>query len=543
MKVFSVDEFGEFGSLPSIISAVLAIASIGLFFGLLGYVFEHISLQVSVIQPRLFRDYWSNIHFLGKSDKREFSSLDRKLSSWSIRKIEWWKGLLAKITEPQPDLIFSQHKKKADSEFSTGDLFDLASGRMIGQNLISPSDLTSKFKPMVLKIAETTVSPKGLRRLAFEKLVARLLERFIFSRLIWILYLLLSISLVSSVYLIELERNLVGIAIPYSEVISAAVASVASAVTLLFVWQWQKSSKELFERRPDERILIFLVYLVLALLYLFYFEAILNPPLFYVFGEQETAFPKEWIGSWAIWTEWFLFSSILIGLGYIFIHRECEVVNTYFYDNLSPESGASQVSPFKDPYDEPFWLKKEKVKAYWVLRFMYFWHYEITTNLHPDWERVEVWVDAEKGTPKWVVTDYHYRELWYNVKETLPLLYVKFFINFHTPVPIVDLAETEFISDVFSQKSRALFRAAITGKALKTVENLRPKETSMKFWTTLHSADWVLLYGLPNLASKFCSQLPWTYWRYPRGLEKAETYLQKPAVTLEDQPIPTRKKS
>jgi hypothetical protein len=187
-----------------------------------------------------------------------------------MRKAEWWKGLLAKITEPQPDLIFSQHEKKANSGFSRGDLFDLASGRMIGQNLISPSDLASKFKPMVLKIAETTVNPKGVRRLAFEELLARFLERFIFSRLIWIVYLVLSISLVSSVYLIDLERNLTGIALLYSEVISAAVASLASAVTLLFVWQWQKSSKELFERRPDERILIFLVYIVLALLYLFF---------------------------------------------------------------------------------------------------------------------------------------------------------------------------------------------------------------------------------------------------------------------------------
>jgi hypothetical protein len=108
---FLSEVFG-FGSLPSIISAVLAIASIGLFFGLLGYVSEHISLEVSVIQPRLFRDYWSNIHILGKSDKREYSSLDRKLSSWSIGKAEWWKGLLGKITEPQPDLIFRNTRKR-----------------------------------------------------------------------------------------------------------------------------------------------------------------------------------------------------------------------------------------------------------------------------------------------------------------------------------------------------------------------------------------------------------------------------------------------
>jgi len=177
------------------------------FFGLLGYVFEHISLRITVTHPRLFRDYWSNIHFLGKSDKREQSSLDRRLSSWSIRKKNWWKELTAKITELQPDLIFSQQKAKADSRFSRGDLFDLASGKMIGQNLVSPLDLASKFKPMVLKLAETSANPKGVRRLAIEQLLANFLERFIFSRLIWAVHLFLSISLVSSVYLVYREKS------------------------------------------------------------------------------------------------------------------------------------------------------------------------------------------------------------------------------------------------------------------------------------------------------------------------------------------------
>jgi len=54
------------------------------------------------------------------------------------------------------------------------------------------------------------------------------------------------------------------------------------------------------------------------------------------------------------------------------------------------------------------------------MRFMYFWHYEITTVPHADWERVEVWVDAENGTPKWVVSDYHYRELWYSIEKEIP---------------------------------------------------------------------------------------------------------------------------
>jgi len=107
-------------------------------------------------------------------------------------------------------------------------------------------------------------------------------------------------------------------------------------------------------------------------------------------------------------------------------------------------------------------------------------------------------------------------------------------------VPVVDVAETELISSMFSQKTGSLFRISVTGKALKAFENLRPKE--IKSWTDLHSTDWIAPYGLPNLAAKFCSHLPWTYWRYPYGLEKAEKYLQKPAAIPEEQPTSKRKK-
>jgi len=525
--------------LPSLISAVAAIASIGLFFGLLGYVFEHISLRVTVTHPRLFRDYWSNIHFLGKSDKREQSSLDRRLSSWSIRKKNWWKELTSKITELQPDLIFSQQKAKADLGFSRGDLFDLASGRMIGQNLVSPLDLASKFKPMVLKLAETSANPKGVRRLALERLLANFLERFIFSRLIWAVHLFLSISLFASVYLVYREKILEGsFWISGDELIAVAFAAMLCAITFLFVWEWQKSSKELFEKRPDERPLVFLVHLVLALLYAFYFQAIVNPPWFYS-SEWTYDIPKQWISCFTLWTEWFLLSSFLIGIGYIFIHRECELVNTYYYDNSPTESGVSRASPFKEPQDEPFWLKEEKTRAYWVMRFMYFWHYEITTVPHADWERVEVWVDAENGTPKWVVSDYHYRELWYSIEKEIPALYVKFFINFHTPVPITDPAETEAISNMLNQKNLSLIKTSFTGKTLKPLETLRLKKT--EFWTQLHPPNWIIPYGLPNIAAKFLSQLPWTYWRYPHGLERAENYMRQPATTSEEQPKPKQK--
>ncbi len=513
---------------PGMLSAVFAFTSIGLFFGLLGYVFGHISLHVSATQPRVFRDYWSSIHLLGKSDRREYRRFDRKLSSWSPRKRGWWRRLVEKITEPQPDLVYVPHRtKKSSPEFRIGDLFDLSSGRMICSDLIDPSDLTSKYRPLVLKVAEISASPKGVRRLALERLLGRFLEWFIPSPTMWVFYLLLSALLASSVYLVW-ASNLAGYAysegLEYPAVVSAVIAS---AVTLFFVWRWRKASNELLEMRPDERVLIFIVYIILTLLYGFYFEVILNPP----------AVPEDWVWSWLIWTRWLLLLTLLLGLGYIFTHRECEVVNTYFYDNSPSISSVSKVSPFKESHEEPFWLQEEKVKAYWVLRFMYFWRYEVAKIPHPDWERVEVWVDAEKGTVKWVVSDYHYRELWYKVKGALSKVYVNFFINFHTPMPVVDSAQTTSISSVFSQKTGPLIRAAITGKAPEIVEHLLPLETLPKRWTDLHPADWIRSYGLASVAAEFCSKLAWTYWRYPHGLEEAERYLEKPAARLEEQPI------
>ena len=531
------EQMVEFLSIgPGILSAVLAIASIGLFFGLLGYVFEHISLKVSVTQPRVFRDYWSNVHLLGKSDKREYSDLDRKLSSWSIRKKGWRRTLVEKITEPQHDLAFVPHRtKKSSLEYGRGDLFDLSSGRMIGKDLIVPSDLASKCRPFVLKVAEISSSPKGVRRLALERLISRFLEWLIPSRAIWAFYLLLSAFLVSSVYLKYLEPARVEISIPYSEVGAAVFAIIASAGLLFFVWRWRKVSEELFERRPDERVLILVVYMILALLYGFFYAVIVTPPVVHM---SPPFVPGSWVKSFLMWSGGLLPLTLLLGFGYIWIHRECEVVNTYFYDNSSHTSGSPRTSPFKESHEEPFWLKEEKVKAYWVFRFMYFWRYEVAKIPHSDWERVEVWVDAEKGTTRWIVSDYHYRELWYKVKGDLPILYVTFFINFHTPVPVVNLAEIESILQVFNQTTRNLTKTVVTGKASEIVQYLQAHlETLSKLWTDLHPMDWIRDYGLPSIAAKFCSQLPWTYWRYPHGLEKGERYLESSAARLEDQPM------
>jgi hypothetical protein len=412
---------------------------------------------------------------------------------------------------------------------------------MIGNDLIDPSDLTSKYRPMVLKVAETSSSPKGVRRLALEELLSRFLKWFIPSRAVWILYLILSGVLICSVYnywtpnlsayAIEVNSyeptDVIDQALP-EELFYPVVASslIASIVTLFFVWRWRKSSKELFKKRPDERILIFVVYIILAFLYGFYFDVIIEFP---------PARPEAWVESWFIWTRWLILFTVILGIGYIFIHRECEAINTYFYYNHSPTSRIT--SPLKESQDEPFWLKKENVKAYWVLRFMYFWRFEVAKVPHSDWERVEVWVDAEKGDIKWIVTDYHYRELWYKVKGELSKLYIKFLINFHTPIPVFDSSEAESISYVFNLRMKELIKIVASGRSSEIIETIRAGvESSSEVWTKLHPLHWIQNYGLTGQAARFCSNLPWTYWRYPKGLEKPKIYLEEAAALLKDQP-------
>jgi hypothetical protein len=523
---FLIEYLSNYGL--GLLSGIIAIASVGFFFGLLGYVFQNISLKEPTTKPLLFRDYWSSVHLLGKSERREYNDLDRKFGTWRFQKRSWWKNILEKITEAKPDLIFSLNRKKhKKDEFRRGRLFDLSSGQLLGDNFIDPSDLISKYRPSILKVAETSLNPKGVRRLAIERLIDRFLAWFIPSRTIWIFYLSLSallIFLVNYHYTTDLAASIL---FPGAEVQAVLAAVITSVGTLFFVWRWRKISRKLFEKRPDERILVFFIYAILAILYGFWFGVIIKPP----------GFLENWLYSWLLWSISFSILSLLLGVGYLLIHRESEVVNTYLYDNRKEIPEGNRISPFKDPQDEPFWIKKEKTQIFWVLRFMYFWRYEVTLIPHSDWERIEIWIDAQDGAIKWVVSDYHYRELWYKIKDAMSKLYISFFLNFHTPVPIVNKSEAKLISEIFNQKNTDLLKIMLTGKTAGLLENIREElKRNKDFWTKLHPGDWIKNYGLPKIAANFCSMLPWNYWRYSKGLEKVEQYLGIPSTKPEDQP-------
>jgi len=508
---------------PNMVAFAVAFASLGLFFGLLGYIFGRSSPDTVLNAPRSYRDYWSSIHHLGKSEKREYSDLDRRFSSWSATKKGWWKGIASGIAQPAPDLFFLPRKiRKGSNVFGSGDLYDLSTGRMLGNGLVNPTDLVAKYRPFVLKIPEYSTKAKGVRRLAFENILKNFLKRVVPSKAVFVFFVVLSGLFVSSAYLGKM-----GSISFFMTAFSLVVGIALSAATLLLAWSWGNKSKELFEKRPDERLLILVVYVVLALLYGFFYQMSLNLPL--------PSDPADRVAVWGVWIGWFFALSFVLGLSYILIHREVEVVNTYFYDNRKPAGPVVRSSAYKDPADEPFWLKQEKVESYWVIRFMYFWRYEIAKVPHSDWERVELWVDAANGALKWVVSDYHYRELWYKVKGELDSLYVSFFVNFHTPVPVLEVDEANAISKALNRNARSLLATTITGRSKEIVEELN-RLLDNDVWKKLHPAEWITDFGLKNVAAGFSSKLPWRFWRYPHGLEAPERYLDEPAAKPEDNP-------
>ena len=500
----------------------LAYAITGLFFGLVGYIFDNtLPKIVESKQLYLYRDYWSNVLGLGKNFKGDYPYLDRKFSLRRLFQENIEEAVAQKAMEPNPDLFFTQISKKDTSGLFRGNVTDLQSGQIIGKAVVNPYDLTSKYKPLVIKVAGLSRTPKGVRAPAFERLLSRFLNWFLTSWWFWLFYLSLSALFVLVVYLNH----------PSDWQIIIRMISI-SAVSLFFVWRWQITSKELFFRRPDERVLIFLVLVIFTLVFGVYYMSVNNLP----------TSPETWGAYWFDLIKWMLLYSCILGFGYMLIHRDYETVNTYFYKNLKGENESSKISSYRDPKDEPYWIKKENVKNYWVLRFMYFWKSELTLKTkkitrHSDWERIEVWIDAQTGNPKWVVSDYHYRELWYKVEGELPVLYTSFFLNFHTPIPVTNQKLAFSISKNFNKPTKDLLKTSITGKADELVEGLREFfEVFSESWKKLHPKEWVSNFGLSEKTAGFASGLPWTHWRYPKGVEEKENYVQENIARYEDQP-------
>ena len=532
----SIEPLKLFGPYASYVTG--AFSTLGLFFGLLGFISEQLFFENPNLEAYIFRDYWSNVFSLGKNNRREIRNLDQRMRRAHVTAKDWWRQQFHRVKQAKPELIFvyqttgkTEKAKPTAKEEKIGDVFDIASGQRIYDNLIDPSDLLGLYKPLIISVPSVSNKVGRWRRLALEEFVSRFLAWFINSRAMWVSYLIISAIFIYSLYshFDKLVQSYGGYLLSTDQQAILLTGAIISILTLYFALRFHNLSHLVFEKRPDERLIIFSIYLILFLFYELCYQVIVSIDL--VILNTVTLFdigPAPWIIS----IQWLTLFTLILFLSYVFIHRESEVTNVYLYDDIQKTELNNSTMPYKDNKEKPYWLKNDGTDLYWVLRFMYYWRYELALIPHPDWERVEVWVDARTGDAKWIVSDYHYRELWYKVEGDLRNkgLHVGFLTNFHTPMPFVTKDEIDTFTDILKQSKIALLRILLGGK-------IRINET--KKTNRNHPPDWINQYGLKGLAANFCSDLNWCYWRYPRGIDNYNKYLNYPSTLTEEQPPAT----
>ncbi len=199
------------------------------------------------------------------------------------------------------------------------------------------------------------------------------------------------------------------------------------------------------------------------------------------------------------------------------------------------------------PYENghaPYWLEG---RCYWVWRFLTFAPAEIHKFWEKDWERVEVWVRADQsesaGRIEWVVTDIHYRELWFNYarlatrkqaerhterlgrflaggeSELVWVAELDMDLVFHTPfIRGIFLSERKETGRIPGALTRVV-RAAWVRSSRDKFKKFRPMLDELD----LERQDF--LEDVPehfrNIALRQLITLPWSYWRYPLGAARS----------------------
>lgn len=192
-------------------------------------------------------------------------------------------------------------------------------------------------------------------------------------------------------------------------------------------------------------------------------------------------------------------------------------VIVYFYDN----SRISPTFPFKivkgKPVDDIHWLTG---RCYWVFRFMYYWLWEFSPSkefpflMHPDYERLDVWINAVSGQIEWLVSDYHYRELWYKPPSKEYTIFIDWDDNFHTIVPFTDREQVKCYKEL-SQigltgwKRHFQLQSKLTELQTKTYQQynkLHPSKNLTQFFRNKEKR-----------AASILASLPWQHCRYEYG--------------------------
>jgi hypothetical protein len=199
----------------------------------------------------------------------------------------------------------------------------------------------------------------------------------------------------------------------------------------------------------------------------------------------------------------------------------------YFYDDEEKD-----IRPYKHEYDKPVWLKGTH---YWVFRFMYFWPFEMTPSLrgfmHEDFERVELWINADSGKPEWAISDYHWRELWYKIPELKQDIAIQatFTKNFHTPVlTIVNrdrLKGIEFEKESWTNTWKAILYYLRIGRHIgkETKEQQKQLSAGLKKRGGALAKFFIDIPAPINVAAAdTMAGFPWNLFRFPKGVASTQ---------------------
>ncbi|MCW4031435.1 MAG: hypothetical protein NWE80_03630, partial [Candidatus Bathyarchaeota archaeon] len=175
------------------------------------------------------------------------------------------------------------------------------------------------------------------------------------------------------------------------------------------------------------------------------------------------------------------------------------------------------------------WLES---KPYWVFRYVFRWRGELTLKkkgllpiIHfpEDWERVEVWLDARTGAVEWIVSDYHWRELWYKAEPNLRSIHLWIYPNFHTLLPLnIETQGKGVLKDLYVE-AHPLWHAF---------------KSHLEKHAALHPDSWIArqMESRSSIVTGRLSKLWWDKWRYPLGANSNSYKNNEQPPTVGEQP-------
>ena len=192
---------------------------------------------------------------------------------------------------------------------------------------------------------------------------------------------------------------------------------------------------------------------------------------------------------------------------------------------------------------EPYWLQG---RYYWVWRYVTLAPAELLKFWEKDWERLEIWVRAEgdgRGRIEWIVTDFHYRELWFKYEsfvskgaqefhdavlgqyvssegELTWIVEMDMSLAFHSPV----------VKGVYIARGRRLSTLRRIWGILNVILRKRAQENPERYKPALEILEIEGSEFLDDVPEHFRTMVtrrllsfPWSYWRFPLGVTSSRT--------------------